>query len=101
MTKKPAHSETMQYLIDRYVGDDPERIAAYQRATADAQVAGQVYQLRTAAGLIRIPRSLCPEPPGATWFGTPNPCARPLALARVRSTEPRGTRKPIRGHELP
>ena len=51
MTKKPSHSATLRHLIDRYVSDDPERVAAYQRATADAHVALQVYQLRTASGL--------------------------------------------------
>ena len=30
---------------------------------------------------------------GATRFGTPNPCRRGGPLARVRSTEPRGTRR--------
>ncbi len=51
MSKKPPRSETLQHLHDRYVGDDPERIAAYERAVADADVAGQVYHLRTEAGL--------------------------------------------------
>jgi DNA-binding XRE family transcriptional regulator len=51
MKEKYARSETLQHLHDRYVGDDPERAAAYERAVADAHVASQIYQLRTEAGL--------------------------------------------------
>lgn len=49
--KKSARSETLQHLYDRYVGDDPERVAAYARAVADAHVARDIYRLRTEAGL--------------------------------------------------
>jgi ribosome-binding protein aMBF1 (putative translation factor) len=51
--KKTTHSrsDTLQALYERYVGDDPERVAAYERAVADADVATQIYQLRTQAGL--------------------------------------------------
>jgi transcriptional regulator with XRE-family HTH domain len=41
----------LRHLHDRYVGNDPERVAAYDRAVADAHVARQVHQLRTEAGL--------------------------------------------------
>jgi transcriptional regulator with XRE-family HTH domain len=41
----------LQHLFDRYVGDDPEQVAAYERTVADAHVARQIYQLRTEAGL--------------------------------------------------
>jgi transcriptional regulator with XRE-family HTH domain len=51
VNKKPSRSDTLQALYDRYVGDDPERVAAYERAVADAHVARQIYQLRTEAGL--------------------------------------------------
>lgn len=51
MNKKPSHSDTLRHLYDRYVGDDPERVAAYERAVADAHVARQISQLRTEAGL--------------------------------------------------
>src|SRR3954447_23853059 len=51
MTEKRSRSATLQHLHDRYVGDDPERVAAYERAVADSHVARQVYQLRTEAGL--------------------------------------------------
>ena len=49
--KKPSRSDTLQHLHDRYVGNDPERVAAYERAVADAHVARQIYLLRTEAGL--------------------------------------------------
>ena len=39
------------YLKDRYIGDDPERIASYEAALANAQVASDIYRLRTEAGL--------------------------------------------------
>ena len=38
-------------LFDRFVGDDPERVASYQRALANAQVATAIHDLRVAAGL--------------------------------------------------
>ena len=49
--KKHARSDTLQHLYDRYVGDDPERVASYARAVADAHVARDIYRLRTEAGL--------------------------------------------------
>jgi DNA-binding transcriptional regulator YiaG len=48
---KQSHPDTLTYLYNRYVGDDPERIASYEQALADAHVAMQIYQLRTEAGL--------------------------------------------------
>ena len=44
-------SRGLQALIDRYIGDDPERIASYERARANAEVAQAIYDLRTEAGL--------------------------------------------------
>lgn len=44
-------SPGLQALIDRHIGDDPERIASYERARANAEVAQAIYDLRTAAGL--------------------------------------------------
>src|SRR5215213_8425776 len=44
-------SKALDYLHDRYVGDDPERVAAYERSAANAEVAQLIYDLRTAAGL--------------------------------------------------
>lgn len=50
MAKRP-RSGALQSLHDRYIGDDPELAAAYERAAADASIATNIYQLRTAAGL--------------------------------------------------
>jgi len=41
----------LTFLKDRYVGDDPERVASYQGALANAEVARDVHRLRTSAGL--------------------------------------------------
>jgi len=47
----PTGSDALRFLKDRYVGDDPERVASYQGALANAEVARDVHRLRTAAGL--------------------------------------------------
>jgi ribosome-binding protein aMBF1 (putative translation factor) len=44
-------SETLGYLYDRFIGNDPERVASYEAAKANAEVAGAIYRLRTEAGL--------------------------------------------------
>ncbi len=44
-------SRGLQALIDRHIGDDPERIASYERARANAEVAQAIYDLRTEARL--------------------------------------------------
>lgn len=44
-------SPTVQFLYDRYVGDDPERIASVEEASANLDVAQKIYDLRTRAGL--------------------------------------------------
>jgi ribosome-binding protein aMBF1 (putative translation factor) len=41
----------VEILHRRYVGDDPERLASLERERARAQIARQVYELRTRAGL--------------------------------------------------
>jgi ribosome-binding protein aMBF1 (putative translation factor) len=51
MAKERFQSPGLQALHDRYVGDDPERIAAFERAVADANIAISIYQLRIEAGL--------------------------------------------------
>jgi ribosome-binding protein aMBF1 (putative translation factor) len=48
---KPSPVDATQFLRDRYVGDDPERVAGYERALADAHVARDIYRLRKSAGL--------------------------------------------------
>jgi len=45
------NDETLGYLYDRYIGDDPEMIAEYERSRADSAVASDIYRLRTEAGL--------------------------------------------------
>jgi DNA-binding XRE family transcriptional regulator len=44
-------SETLQYFWDRYIGDDTERIAEYEQAAADVDVARAIYDMRAQAGL--------------------------------------------------
>ena len=44
-------SETIQYLYNRYVGDDPELIAEYERAEADIDIAQAIHDMRTQAKL--------------------------------------------------
>ena len=48
---KVSNSRSVQALYDRYVGDDPDRVASYERARADGQVAQMIYDLRAGAGL--------------------------------------------------
>lgn len=49
--KHTAQSQTLQYLHDRYVGDDPEQQAIFEEHLANADIARKVYDLRLAAGL--------------------------------------------------
>ncbi len=51
MAKDRFRSKALQALHDRYIGDDPERIASFERAVADVNVATSIYELRTGAGL--------------------------------------------------
>ena len=44
-------SSALQFLFDRYVGDNPEQRAAYEEELANAEVARALYELRTKAGL--------------------------------------------------
>jgi len=44
-------SETLQYFWDRYIGEDPERIAEYEQAAADVDIARAIYDMRAQAGL--------------------------------------------------
>lgn len=44
-------TRTLDYLHSRYVGDDPERVAAFEKSAANAHVAQLIYDLRMAAGL--------------------------------------------------
>jgi ribosome-binding protein aMBF1 (putative translation factor) len=51
MAKDRPRSPGLQALHDRFIGDDPERIASYEQALADQAVAQSIYDLRTKAGL--------------------------------------------------
>jgi len=41
----------LKILHDRFIGDDPERIASLERAAADADIAQSLFDLRAEAGL--------------------------------------------------
>lgn len=43
--------DAIQFLYDRYVGDDPEQRAVFEAELVNAELAQRVYDLRTAAGL--------------------------------------------------
>lgn len=49
--KKAFYSDTLQYFYDRYIGDDPEQVATYEKALVEVEVAKRIYELRTKAGL--------------------------------------------------
>jgi ribosome-binding protein aMBF1 (putative translation factor) len=51
MAKERFKSPGLRALQERYIGDDPERIASLERALADASIASSIYELRTKAGL--------------------------------------------------
>jgi len=44
-------SPGLQDLFDRYIGDDPAKVAAFEAAKSNAEVARALYRLRTGAGL--------------------------------------------------
>ncbi len=53
-TKEPVGhtaSATVQYLRERYIGDDPDQQAVYEEHLVNAEIARKVYDLRTKAGL--------------------------------------------------
>ena len=50
-TRRFSESPAIQYLYDRYIGDDPERIASLEEASANLDVAQKIYDLRAKAGL--------------------------------------------------
>ena len=49
--KRKFRSSTVEFLYDRYVGSDPERIRDYEEEALNAEIARSIYQLRTRAGL--------------------------------------------------
>ena len=50
-TKRKFKSLAVQYAYDRYVGQAPERIRSFEDELLNAEIARQVYSLRTQAGL--------------------------------------------------
>jgi ribosome-binding protein aMBF1 (putative translation factor) len=48
---KVTNSRAVQALYEKYVGDDPERVAAFERAASDSEVAGMIHDLRKKAKL--------------------------------------------------
>jgi ribosome-binding protein aMBF1 (putative translation factor) len=50
MTEKKT-TDTVKILHARYIKDDPERLESLQREREKAYIAGQIYELRTRAGL--------------------------------------------------
>jgi ribosome-binding protein aMBF1 (putative translation factor) len=49
--KKAFHSEALQYTYDKFIGNDPEQVAAYEQDLIGIEVAKRIYDLRTKAGL--------------------------------------------------
>lgn len=50
-TRKKFASNAVEFLYDRYVGNDPERIAAYEHEVLNAEIARKIFELRTKARL--------------------------------------------------
>lgn len=49
--KRNVQSGTVQYLYGQYVGSEPQRVAQYEAEVLNAEVARQIFALRTKAGL--------------------------------------------------
>ncbi len=49
--ERQTRSPGLQAMYDKYIRDDPESVAHYERARADADIAQSIYDLRTGAGL--------------------------------------------------
>ncbi len=49
--KRRFESSAVQFLYDRYVGNDPKQIEAYEREVFNADLARRIFELRTKAGL--------------------------------------------------
>jgi DNA-binding XRE family transcriptional regulator len=49
--KKTFTSDTLQYVYELYIGENPEQVAAYEEELANAELAQKIYDLRTKAGL--------------------------------------------------
>ncbi|MGD0202261.1 MAG: XRE family transcriptional regulator [Bryobacteraceae bacterium] len=49
--KRPIRSAALKHARDRYIGDSPERQAAYEQELLNAETASLLYRLRARAGL--------------------------------------------------
>lgn len=49
--KKKFKSDVLQYVYNRYIGENPEQVAAYEEELANAELARKIYDLRTKARL--------------------------------------------------
>jgi ribosome-binding protein aMBF1 (putative translation factor) len=49
--KRKFQSAAVQYLYDRHVGNDPERVREYEEEVLNAEIARKIYRLRTRAGI--------------------------------------------------
>lgn len=51
MPRRSHHSGALAHLLERFIGDDPKKLASLERARVEANIAQQIYDLRTAAQL--------------------------------------------------
>jgi ribosome-binding protein aMBF1 (putative translation factor) len=49
--KREFHSGALQHMYNKYIGSDPEQVAAYEQDLVSIEVAKRIYELRTKAGL--------------------------------------------------
>ncbi len=49
--KRNFRSDALQFVHNRYIGDNPQRIASFEEELANAELARKLYDLRTKAGL--------------------------------------------------
>jgi len=49
--KRKFSSSTVQFLYERYIGDDSKRIEEFEEELLNAEIARKIYNLRTEAGL--------------------------------------------------
>lgn len=49
--KKRARSTALQYVYDKYIANDPERIASVEEQRVNLDIALKIYELRTKADL--------------------------------------------------
>lgn len=49
--KRKIKSDALQFAYNRYIGNNPERIASFEEELANTELARKIYDLRTLAGL--------------------------------------------------